>query len=207
MASTLGLIRPARAIGDIIANVTIEERHHDVLVITDHPVERGASISDHAYKLPNEVTIRCAWSDSAPTTAEDGATVNTGVGAGSSSVVDIYQQLLELQASAVPVTVYTGKRKYVDMLLTSITTETDNKTEYALVCVIVLRQVIIVNTTVTAVAAPAQDQADPAKTDPIENDGSKQLVEADPNNNLELGRALVNIYPDGSFVESFPILH
>lgn len=203
----LGLIRPTRKIGDIVANVTMEEKHHDVLEITDHPVERGANISDHAFKRPNEVTIRCGWSDSVGTIGADGEQVDSGTGVGSTSVADIYQQLLTLQASAVPVDVYTGKRKYTDMLLQSITTETDAKTEYSLICLIVLRQVIIVNTTITQVSAPAADQADPSRTDPVENDGTKQLVEADPNNNLELGRTLVNVYPDGSFVEAFPVLH
>jgi hypothetical protein len=32
--------------------------------ITDHPVETGSSITDHAYKRPSEVVIRCAFSNS-----------------------------------------------------------------------------------------------------------------------------------------------
>ena len=54
-----------RAIGPIIANITIEEKHHDEVTITEHPVEMGANIADHAFKRPNEVTIRVAWSSSA----------------------------------------------------------------------------------------------------------------------------------------------
>lgn len=254
--ATAGM-KPMRSIGAIIANVTVEEHHHDELEITDHPVERGSVISDHAFKRPNEVTIMCAWSNSlgvpgsllagisgaltnkltgtiqnqltgaaskqiggsalgnlavanlgsliANPLISFGAQINNGTGRGTSTIQDIYQQLLELQASAVPVTVYTGKRKYQDMLLKSITTETDVRTENALICRITLRQVIMVNTTIISVTAPPSSQADPSRTDPAENDGTKQLVEADANSNLELGRTLVNIYPDGSFVEAFPI--
>lgn len=53
-----------RKIGSIIANITIRERHQDDLEITDHPVEQGAQISDHAFKRPAEVTIEVAWSNS-----------------------------------------------------------------------------------------------------------------------------------------------
>lgn len=55
---------PVRVIGTIIPDVVVEEHHRDQLVITDHPVERGAAISDHAFKLPVEVEIRCGFSNS-----------------------------------------------------------------------------------------------------------------------------------------------
>ena len=42
-------VRP-RSIGGFTADVTIEERHEDSLVVTQHPVETGSSIADHAYK-------------------------------------------------------------------------------------------------------------------------------------------------------------
>jgi len=47
-----------------IPHVVIEEDHDDELIITQHPVELGAIISDHAYKKPSEVRVRCAWNNS-----------------------------------------------------------------------------------------------------------------------------------------------
>jgi hypothetical protein len=42
----------------LFADVTIEEQHSDELNITEHPVETGSPISDHAYMTPPEVTIK-----------------------------------------------------------------------------------------------------------------------------------------------------
>jgi hypothetical protein len=58
------LVKPKRQIGDFVAMVTIEEEHHDTLRITQHPVERGASITDHAYKEPAQLIVTAAWSNS-----------------------------------------------------------------------------------------------------------------------------------------------
>jgi hypothetical protein len=58
------LIKPKRSIGPLVAQVTIQEVHQDTLEITDHPVEMGAVISDHAFKRPAELIITCAWSNS-----------------------------------------------------------------------------------------------------------------------------------------------
>ena len=53
---------------DINAQAWIEEHYTDELEVTNHPVAYGASISDHAYKLPPEVTLKLGWSLS-PTAA------------------------------------------------------------------------------------------------------------------------------------------
>jgi len=58
------LIKPKRSIGPLVAQVTLQEVHTDTLEITDHPVEQGASITDHAFKRPAELIITCAWSNS-----------------------------------------------------------------------------------------------------------------------------------------------
>lgn len=74
------VIRPARKIGPLSAQVTISESHSDELEITQHPVEQGAAISDHAFKRPAELTIVCAWSNSPPGNGSN-ALLNAGLGA------------------------------------------------------------------------------------------------------------------------------
>lgn len=227
----------SRSIGPIVANVTIEERHVDELDITDHPVERGATISDHAFKRPSEVVIRCAWSNSpsSPGTLSGGiagaignkiagilnnavtgaasrtiggsalgnlavaefgsltalgAQFNTGRGKGTTSVQDVYQQLLQLQRSAIPFSVYTGKRKYDNMLIKTLTVETDLKTENSLMATLVCREVIIVQTQVNPVSASASQQKNPEKTAPIEDSGTKQATQKDPTSNPGLQKSL-----------------
>ena len=69
--SSLGLLGGAgrgvstlRKIGPLAAMVTVSEKHEDELQITDHPVELGVTVSDHAFRRPSMVTIRCSWSNS-----------------------------------------------------------------------------------------------------------------------------------------------
>lgn len=181
------LIRPKRSIGGIVAQVTIEEVHHDELEITDHPVEQGATISDHAFSRPAEVTIRCAWSNSPSASSlvegvvgAASATVS-GVqslvtGNTASSVRSVYEKLVELQRSRVPFDVFTGKRAYKNMLVKSLTVTTDKEHEQSLLVSATLRQVIIVQTQLLNVAAPAAQQADPSATQPQVNSGAKSLI-------------------------------
>ena len=41
----------------IVPSVVISEKHTDMLEITEHPVEVGAAVADHAYKKPSEVVM------------------------------------------------------------------------------------------------------------------------------------------------------
>ena len=58
------LASPTRQIGGIMMDITIEEEGTDELTITEHPVEQGAAISDHAYKEPARLRIRAMCSNS-----------------------------------------------------------------------------------------------------------------------------------------------
>ena len=51
-----------------VPHAVIEERHSHRLQITEHPVETGSVIADHAFMLPKSVVVRCLWSNSPPTT-------------------------------------------------------------------------------------------------------------------------------------------
>ncbi len=189
---------------DLLPQVTLEEVHHDELEITDHPVERGAVISDHAFKRPAEVVIRCAWSNSP---SKPGGLIGAAVGVGAalggsvsriaaaagptavaagslltgnapSQAADIYDKLLGLQASATPFDVYTGKRIYRDMLFRSLTVTTDLKTENVLMLTATCRQVLIVSTTTiqTSINKAGQAAATEAHTAPTLSTGQKSLV-------------------------------
>lgn len=191
------LIRPRRSIGPFTAHVTISERHSDELEIVDHPVEQGAQISDHAYKRPPEVIIECAWTNT-PRPAGGfvgslGAAV-TGTVAGVQSIItgnspdqvkDIYRRMLQLQASAELIEVVTGKRTYIDMLVKSLTAETDKDTEHVLRVTMTLRQVLRATVRIVTIAAPREQQADPQATLPIFNKGIKQPSSYAANFNLQ----------------------
>lgn len=156
----IGLFKPARSIGTIVPEVTIEEQGRDDLEITRHPIETGAPITDHAFKLPAEVIVRCGWSES-------------GSLPGFSKAA--YENLLALQFTREPFTLVTGKRTYHNMLIASIAQQTDARTEHALLATVVLRQIIIVTATTTDVG-PRATQANPQATAATENGGTRQAT-------------------------------
>ena len=180
------LVRPKRSVGPFEMQVVMEEQHTDDLEITDHPVEQGAIISDHAFKRPAEVKIVGGWSDSPSNpdlfkalAAVPGQTVQ-GVqslitGNNVSQGRDIYDKLLKLQSDRNPFDVYTGKRIYRDMLIRSLSTVTDRETENSLVVTLLLRQVILITTSTLTLPAPIEQQANPRSTAEPSNFGSKSL--------------------------------
>lgn len=189
------LVKPKRSIGSFTAQVVVEETHVDELEITDHPVEQGATVSDHAWKRPAEVTIIAGWSNS-PSVAGlfSGAVAGLqgtiqGVqsiitGNSPSQVRDIYAKLLELQASRIPFDVYTGKRVYQNMLIKSLKTTTSKDTENALIVTAVLRQVIVVTTQNITIPAAAANQSNASATQGTTDSGTRQLV---PSTRYDLG--------------------
>lgn len=176
---TLGLgaisLKPTRGFfpmigsGELIPHATLEEIHYDDLEITDHPVEQGASITDHAFKRPSEVVIRCGFSNSPPSSggivgqlagaaaAVGGSAVRTIIGTATTlqsvlggnapqQVNDIYQTFIDAQRERVLFDVYTGKRRYTNMLIRGVSTVTDAKSENSLIVAITCREVLIVST-------------------------------------------------------------
>lgn len=165
----------SRKIGLIIPDVVVSEKHQDALEITEHPVEIGAPVSDHAYKRPSEVTMEIGFSgggsllDFADTSA-------LGISLGTSPK-EIYQQILDLQASRVPFDVTTGKRQYSNMLIRAIDVTTDRTSENVLMCVLTLREVIISQTQSISVADKA-DMQDGVSTSSVQNTGTKSVKTA-----------------------------
>lgn len=167
---TYALIRGTRSsISTIVPDVTVEEVHRDGLAITQHPVEQGASITDHAYRLPATVEVRYGWSDSS---------------AGRVGYVDdVYRGLLRLQASREPFDVSTFKRSYRNMLLAGVSVVTDSHNANTLMVVAQLQEIILASTrtegTGTATTKPAEDkaaQASPSTTGAVADGGTVQPI-------------------------------
>ena len=113
----------SKRIGDILIQATTSESYDDTLSITSHPVESGpygnSVISDHAYKQPLTVTLKCGWSN-ASYEALLGARamdVANGKAAADDYATAIYSQLLSLQEAREPIEVVTSRRRYVNMLI------------------------------------------------------------------------------------------
>lgn len=151
-----------RRIGFIVPDVVVQEVQNDFLRITDHPVEKGAAISDHAFKVPSEIEMRVGFSNS------------TG---GSESYIDeAYEAFLALQNKREPFDVATGKRAYRNMLITTISVETNETTEHALMMTVGLREVLITQTQTTSGPAKSSDaasQAAPQTTGSVSDGGTR----------------------------------
>lgn len=154
------MIRPRRSIGGLYPDVIVEESHEDSLQITEHPVEQGAAVNDHAFKKPELVTIR-------------GGVSNSSSKGGEKPAVEFYEKLLELQRKREPFDIVTGKRLHKHMLLESLTVLTGQDTENCLMFTAQCREVIIVKTKVTAVP-PRKNHANPGKTGATDDKGQQQ---------------------------------
>lgn len=177
------LIRPRRSIGDFVAQATVSELHTDELQITEHPVQQGASIADHAFKMPAQVVIEAEWSNSPTVGLQSGVASGAAyssalTGTSPGQVTDIYAKLLALQNSRVLFDVYTGKRVYRNMLIKTLVVRTDQHTENALKLTATCREVIIVTTEVLTVPSAAASHADPGSTMSTTNQGAKALTPA-----------------------------
>lgn len=155
--------RRYRAIGGIIANATISERAIDELEVTQHPVETGSNIADHAFQRPSRITINAGWSNSSLQALGN-----------PNYVVTIYEALQALQQSREPFEVVSGKRVYANMLMTRLYQETDERSENALVAMIDCQQVILASTQ-TVTVPTADKMKDPQTNAATTNTGTKQL--------------------------------
>lgn len=149
------IMRNSERIGSIIPDVVVEETYEDRLAITQHPVESGATVSDHAYMQPRAVEMRIGWSDSsAKSTAASR---------------DSYDALLALQKERKPFTVFTGKRIFENMLVSGVTVTNDHKTKHAVIASVRLQEVILVET-----KKSSGSQAQPDKTAGVKSAGQVQ---------------------------------
>lgn len=169
----------SRKIGLIVPSVVVSEKHSDTLEITEHPVEIGAAVADHAYKRPSEVVMEVGFAGGGSLLDfVDISSIGLSLGL---SPQETYQELLDLQSSRIPFDVVTGKRLYSNMLIRALEVTTDKTTENVLSAVLTLREVLITQTQQITVANKS-DMKDGASTSAVANSGTKTTKP--PNNSL-----------------------
>jgi hypothetical protein len=166
-APTATILRPRRRIGQMVAQVVIEELHQDELQITEHPVEQGYSITDHAFIKPAELTLRFGWAPSGQTSDAPMADYQYLQG--------LYQDLLTLQRSRIPMDIVTGKRHYKNMLLSAVSVTTDEHSELVLAVSAQCREIRIAKTRILTVP-PREVHKEPEKTAEPQHEGTKSPV-------------------------------
>lgn len=158
-----------------VPHATVSEDSDDELVITDHPVEHGSVISDHAFKRPSELKMVVGWSASGgyrrhPAAESQVYTDTAGMPYTHVGSIDpgitqwIYGNLLSLQMERRPFTLITGKRRYVNMLIQSLRHKTDRTSEFSFMADITFREVLLVgvaNIAQTQIANAVVNLGDP----------------------------------------------
>lgn len=172
--NTQATIVPRRTIGPFRATVTIEELSSDSLEITQHPVQQGAAITDHAFLNPATISIRFAFNDA------------------ESPLSETYTKLRQLQSSREPFDVVTGKRSYKNMMFKSLSQLNDAFTESILDISAELQEVFIVQIETTTVP-PRRRQASPGRTGATERTGQKSAQPA-PERTRSAARALADSF-------------
>ncbi|EMA1800174.1 hypothetical protein SD377_000777 [Cronobacter turicensis] len=178
----------SRKIGLIVPDVVVTEKHNDTLEITEHPVENGAPVADHAFKRPPELIMEVGFSGGG-SLLDLLDTSSIGISAGLSPK-EVYQQLLDLQESRVPFDVVTGKRLYNNMLIRVLDVTTDRTSENVLMATLTLRGVNITSTQRISVADKV-DMDMGVNTSAVQNAGVKSTK---PINNQSILSKISDIF-------------
>jgi hypothetical protein len=164
--------KPGSGFDDIEATVTIEEVHNDELVVTEHPVEIGSPISDHAYKRPAEVQLRVAWNNNTLGLFGLGLSAAGVWNNDPDHIQHVYDYLRELMDTFQLLTIHTGKRVYENMVIQRINVTTDKTSENSLMVTMNCREVFIAKTTTTALNSDPNFHKVPESTLPPKSNGT-----------------------------------
>ena len=130
--------------------------HERKLTITDHPVEEGANITDHAFVEPKAVSIEIGMSDVCSSFVDGQFTQRY------SRSVSAFDTLEKLQADRVPIEIHTKLATYKNMMIETITAPDDYLTRNNLRATVFFREIIVVSTKTAAL--PDRTSAMPQKT-------------------------------------------
>lgn len=138
-------------VGGYFFDAVLREEHLQGMRITEHPVQDGANIADHAYMMPAHLSLEVAMSDA----------MSHLIHSQFLDSVDAYRALLDLQAQRSPIVVQTRLRRYEDMLIEHLASPVDVRTSNGLRCHVVLKQII----TATVARVEQATSSDPQTTD------------------------------------------
>lgn len=143
--------------GNYMFDAYFNINHESNLNITEHPVQTGANIADHAYMEPNTVTFEIGMSD-AMQDSTDSRFKNFTDDATRS--ITAYRVLRQLQSDRLPIQVITKLHNYRNMLIETISTVEDNKTTYGLRATVTLKELLVANVTTVKLSARPQKSSE-----------------------------------------------
>ena len=166
----------------IIPDVVISEMHTDEVVVTQHPVDVGAQVTDHAYRQPATVICTFGWSDSSRMI---NSLLDGSIFRGAYSVEDVYKTLLKMQEARQPLKLSTGKRKYDNVIITKLQTSTTADTENSAIIEVTFQEVILARSQTVYYADMMKD---PSATQGVTDRGDQHA---------SVAQMMTNSVPDG----------
>jgi len=137
-------------IGGFFFDAVLREDHTESVKVTDHPVQTGANISDHAYNMPAKLTMEIGMSD-----AMDSIVTGQFTGWYTKSV-SAYQMIKQLKEARLPLRVLTRLNLYENMIIEEINTPDDFKTLNGLRCTVTMKEIFVVEVSKTTVSTRVQ---------------------------------------------------
>lgn len=137
-------------LGTFYFDAVFSEEHRSTVTVTQHPVQTGADVADHAYKDPEEVMLSIGVSDIAmdyTSKRSDGY---------SKKAIDTLQTIMDLRE---PVKLYTLLRTYKNMVITSISVPKDYKTQTSIMATVIFTKVRLVSVTLRNVSKTSSSKS------------------------------------------------
>jgi len=134
-------------IGGWFFDAYLKMEHTSRLTITEHPVQAGSAVSDHAFLQPRELTMNVAMSN------VHESFVPGQFSGGYSRSVQAFYVLKELQDLRVPIQIHTRLGLYRNMLIEVLTAPDDHETLDGLNCTVTFRELIVAQVTTVQISA------------------------------------------------------
>lgn len=137
------------SIGRFIFDAYFNVRHESSLSITEHPIQTGADVSDHAFEEAKIVTFEVGMSDVMQDISDTRFNKFEG---DSSRSVSAYKILRRLQSERIPIQFVTRLWSYTNMLIENISAPDDNKTTYGLRATVILKEIFVASVTTVKIS-------------------------------------------------------
>lgn len=131
-------------------DAVLQTNYNSSLTITEHPVETGAAVSDHAFVNPLELTMQIGMSDCAK------SIVPGQFSQGPSRSLTAFQVLSKLQKQRIPMNVMTRLGSFKNMLIESIAVPDDYTTMNGLKATVTLKEVFVASVQTVKISARPQ---------------------------------------------------
>lgn len=197
---TLELIRCKTNIGGVFFDGFFDIEHRSDLKITSHPVQMGASISDHAFLEPVELTMTVKMSDCNEDIIQGQFTQEGDENAWLyKRGCTAFQVLQDLQRIRIPLSVHTRLRHYENMLIKSVVAPDDYDKLYGMEATVTLQEIIVAQAETVLVKVSKREQTTGESNSGVEavEDTSNTSLLEQLSGTGDIGQALVGYLNEG----------